>query len=74
VSHDQMGKGKKWGSVLGPLLFAMYVNELPSLVSSPLLMFADDLKLYRSPDDCLQLQRDIVVSTLSTQALIIFNR
>ena len=47
------------GSVLGPLLFALYV---PSLVSSKLLMFADDIKLYRtirSPEDCLILQRDI---------------
>jgi len=31
--------------VLGPLLFALYVNELPSLVSSFLLMFADDQTL-----------------------------
>ena len=58
-----MGKSKKWqGSVLGPLLFALYVNELPSLVSSSILMFADDIKLYhviRSPDDFLQLQHDI---------------
>ena len=49
------------GSVLGPLL---YVNELPSLVSSPLLMFADDIKLYRiirSPEDCLQPQHNIDV-------------
>jgi len=48
-------------SVLDPLLFALYVNELPSLISSPLLMFADDIKLYRiirSPENCLQLQRD----------------
>ena len=56
--------GVPQGSVLGPLLFALYVNELPSLVSSPILMFADDIKLYRvirSPDDCLQLQHDIEV-------------
>ena len=40
--------GVPQGSVLGPLLFAIYVNDLPSIVSSNLFMFADDLKLYRS--------------------------
>ena len=34
------------GSILGMLLFSLYVNELPSLVSSQLLMFVDDIKLY----------------------------
>ena len=29
-----------------PLLFALYVNELPSLVSISLSLFADDIKLY----------------------------
>jgi len=63
-SWTRVTSGVPQGSVLGPLLFALYVNELPSLVSSPLLMFADDIKLYRiirSPEDCLQLQRDIDV-------------
>jgi len=62
------------GSVLGPLLFALYVNELPSLVSSKLLMFVDDIKLYltiRSPEDCLTLQSDI--DTLFNHWLLSFN-
>ena len=48
--------------VLGPLLFAIYVNDLPLIVSSNLLMFADDLKLYRSitqPLDTTLLQHDV---------------
>ena len=53
--------GVPQGSVLGPLLFAIYVNDLPSIVSS-LFMFADDLKLYRSitqPLDTTLLQHDV---------------
>ena len=50
--------------MLEPLLFALYVNELPPLVSCKLLMFANDIKLYcstHSPEDCLILQNDINV-------------
>ena len=47
---------------MGPLLFAIYVNDLPLIVSSNFLMFADDLKLYRSitqPLDTTLLQHDV---------------
>ena len=43
-SWARVNSGIPQGLVLGPLLFALYVNELPSLVSSSLLMFADDIK------------------------------
>ena len=39
-----------------------YVNEFPFLVSSSLLVFADDIKLHHcihSSEDCAQLQHDI---------------
>jgi len=63
-SCTRVNSGVPQGSVLGPLLFALYVNELLSfkLVFSLLFLFADDTKLYqiiRSPDNCLQLQCDI---------------
>ena len=35
------------GSVLGPLLFNIYVNDIPSVVNSETLMFADDTKIFR---------------------------
>ena len=34
------------GSVLGPLLFILYVNDIPDLVNSKVKMFADDIKVY----------------------------
>ena len=45
-SWVQVSSSVPQGSILGPLLFTLY--ELPSLVSSQLLMFADDIKLYRT--------------------------
>ena len=54
--------GVPQGSVLGPLLFVIYINDLSSCVSSCLFKFADDAKLYRSisnPTDIQLLQNDI---------------
>jgi len=63
-SWEQVSSGVPQGSILGPLLFVLYFNELLSLVSSKLFMLADDIKLYhtmRSPKDCLTLQWDIIL-------------
>ena len=35
------------GSILGPLLFIMFINDLPSVVSSSIFMFADDAKIFQ---------------------------
>ena len=51
--------GVPQGSVLGPILFTMFVNDIPSIVSSPTFMFADDTKIFRfikSSDDHAVLQ------------------
>ena len=50
------------GSVLGPLLFSLFVNNLPSIVRSPLVLFADDAKIYhsiQSDEDYQLLQQDL---------------
>ena len=50
------------GSVLGPCLFVIFINDLPEVTRSVAQMFADDTKLYRKilgPEDQQQLQQDI---------------
>lgn len=55
--------GVPQGSLLGPLLFVVYVNDIDScLTSSKLLCFADDMKIYAtisSRMDVLALQDDL---------------
>ena len=54
--------GVPQGSVLGPIPFNMYVSDMPLIVNSPIVQFADDVKMFRTivtVNDFLQLQQDM---------------
>ena len=54
--------GVPQGTVLGPLLFLLYANDITENISSEIRFFADDCIFYRqirTPGDCTSLQQDI---------------
>ena len=63
-SSDWMGvsSGVPQGSVLGPVLFIIYINDTPDMLRKYCKMFADDAKLYsaiETTDDQDELQDDL---------------
>ena len=61
-SWSSVKSGVLQGSILGPVLFNIYVSDMPQNVDSILLQFADDVKMFRAiktAQDYFCLQSDI---------------
>ena len=58
----KVNSGVPQGSVLAPIMFAIYVNDIDEGVNSYMSLFADDAKILRkvqNEEDCSLLQRDL---------------
>ena len=58
----EVTSGIPQGSVLGPIMFIIYINDLPDVVNSYVKIFADDTKLFRiiaNNEDQQLLQSDL---------------
>ena len=74
-SMSDMTIGVPQGSVLGPLLFLIYINDLPSCTSKlNSILFADDTTLYTSSTDVNTLCSNMSAELLLVEEWLISNR
>ena len=80
VKHGTMVSGMKpvlsgvpQGSILGPILFLLYVNDLPLNLSSRLDMYADDATLHKSSSCIRQIDTTLQDDVLEVQKWCVNN-
>ena len=60
---SRVTSGTPQGTILGPLLFLLYINDITECISSTVKLYADDTKIYREISDpiidCQLLQDDL---------------
>ena len=59
-STCDVSSGVPQGSVIGPTLFLIYINDLADCVNSGIRLFADDTVIYNITDNRNQLQDDLL--------------
>ena len=80
VKHGKMVSGMKpvlsgvpQGSILGPILFLLYVNDLPLNLSSRLDMYADEATLHKSSSCIRQINTALQDDLLKVQKWCVNN-
>ena len=58
-SGSAVRSGIPQGSILGPVLFTVFINDLPDLLETTCKIFADDTKLYDKASNHAVIQRDL---------------
>ena len=75
--EDPVLSGVPQGTVLGPLMFLTYINDITLNLTSKMKLFADDALLFRpikSEKDCKSLQKDLnALETWSKRWKMTFN-